>query len=842
MRYLAITSNAPEANTLVLVDGPPYTPWVVIDRNLGNDTWTHQRSGPSGTQGRAPSAGTPDDRVVRIALRLSAESTDDLAARLSDLQSACDELRRFGGRITYRLHGQSYRQHLTVLEGACSLEEWGKAMDLRFQANPLLTATCAPYASGDPMDADVEWGDVDDLTSFTGTEDGALSNVTVAGGVLVPAANPADLTRLLFTQRGYPYTDHTQTVAFTPPSTLGGFRAGLVAKTGDLGSTYIECYVSDDGTASTIHIDKVVGAARTSLGSDTITRLAPGVTQFLWLDIVGVQLRATISDTDPFLLPGFVAPYVYVTLAGADVDTFGPDAGGTPGLTWTPVTSAASIGAYRLRAYRDQVNNTSVAANSQSILRGVPGDAPPLAEVRLENAGSAFGQGWCLLAWSRKPPTYNMCWNGAFEDVYDVGAITPRGWSAAGVSGITGAATSILYASGASYTGWSPKYGLNAAVVQTGATANVGAAFKLYGDFRAGVTYTAVLWARSVAATGPVRMRFGAVTDVASEVPIALSGVYTKHLVQWTPFSSAQSCYVAIEQTTGVAQKWLIDGVQVYEGSAPPTLTTQTEGRGAVPPIGVVYAASAAVASGLTVNGDNLRVTSPPTGGATYTAAWRVDPALLLADDYTSGEVEVEVWAEVSSAVANGDLTVSVASASRSGSVAMSTTPSREGARVLHDPDGLYRLGTVAMTIGDSAQQEWLVQLTVVAPASGTTGLINVGRLFLAPSRSRALRPTGAASGSDVFLPGSFGYSLAIGFVRVIRSDLSGLLGTNHYSYGPASGMLGSLLELSAGDVVVHRIICEVTPETGITGSSAGPGLAVPQFSITPRWGKLRDN
>ena len=842
MRYLSVTSNAPEAAEFVIVNGPPYSPFVVIEpRQLGADTWQHQRSGPRGTQGRRPAAGQPDDRPVRIALDCTAASQDELDQHMSDLQAACDEQRRFGGRITFQMHNQSYRQHLTVLEGAFALEDWGQGLDTHFRALPLLVATCAPYVSGDPMDVDLTFDAAAELEELRAAE-GALDNVTVVDGQLAVAANPTTYGRFLHVQRGYRYFDPTQILAVTPGSTITGFWAGLVAKTDALATTYLEAALYDDGTNSKVRIDKVVAGSRTTLASANLSaRIVAGTAYWLRFEVNGVQLRARVFSNDPLLLNVATLQTASYTLTGTDVDTFGPGASGRAGFSWQPQHSAATLGEYRLRAFYGEN-----ADHSRQTLRGLPGDAPALLEASFANRATLQGSPFGMFTWSRKPPTWNQCWNGSFEDVYGASNTTPRGWTAAGITGITGAATSIYYASGSGLSGWVPKFGLDAAVIVCPATANRGAAFILFGDFRAGVTYTAELWAYSPSQTTLARIRAGVSGDVASSTPAALSPTYTKHAITWTPAADQSVAYLAFEITAATATTMLIDGVAFYEGTAAPALSTQMDGRGAFPPIGFIAAAAASKVTGLAVSGAYLSDATTSSAGESYAADFRVDPSLILADDYTDREVEIEVWADIILSDANGAATVTASSVVRGGSLELAVVPSSEGSRVISRTTGsypgLFRLGTVRLSLEDSTRQEWLIRVEIDV-AAGTGGEETALRaIFLAPARAVAKGQT-ADTSVPYFIPGADITSLTVGHVRTVRPDLSGLVGTNYYNGGPAIGLMGSLLEIPVGDVEIHMLDAAFpdTQNDNGFGIDAPPRwLPRPQFLITPRWGKLR--
>jgi hypothetical protein len=67
-------------------------------------------------------------------------------------------------------------------------------------------------------------------------------------------------------------------MAFTPGATIADFKGGVVAKE-IAGDTYIEAYVTDDGTNSYLCLDKIVADVRASMlgtivgGAGTVTAI-----------------------------------------------------------------------------------------------------------------------------------------------------------------------------------------------------------------------------------------------------------------------------------------------------------------------------------------------------------------------------------------------------------------------------------------------------------------------------------------------------------------------------------------------------------------------------------------
>ena len=186
------------------------------------------------------------------------------------------------------------------------------------------------------------------------------------------------------------------------------------------------------------------------------------------------------------------------------------------------------------------------------------GDGPALAEIELTTSGGSPIPLWALLAWWRRPAVFNMCWNGDFEDDVD-------GWTAAGVIGVTGAASSFTRVTSAGI-----KYGGASGQIVCPATANTGVAFPIYQRFYHGHDYAALAWFSSAAGTTLSRLRLGVSGDIASSTTnVALSTTPTLRQALWTPSADRDVAYVAAEITAATGTTWNIDGIIVFEVRSP---------------------------------------------------------------------------------------------------------------------------------------------------------------------------------------------------------------------------------------------------------------------------------
>lgn len=165
----------------------------------------------------------------------------------------------------------------------------------------------------------------------------------------------------------------------------------------------------------------------------------------------------------------------------------------------------------------------------------------------------------------------NRITNFSFEDS-DPGQVTPpKGYSAtvpaywinsgATISRITtdsydgGACASVsIAAGGAQYTGWAAN---NSDFV-----------------YKAGVTYTASLYAKSISGDTSHAFFFGQSNGAnQNNVPVTLTSSWARYQVQWTPTADVPvgtSVYVGLRcVNSGTAYNYRVDGVQAIEGTTP---------------------------------------------------------------------------------------------------------------------------------------------------------------------------------------------------------------------------------------------------------------------------------
>lgn len=346
---LRAVSAKPGASPVTLVDGGTDTGYRLIAQDWGNAVWETSWSGPRGTQGARAAGGTPLNRPVVMGLRVNAATQDALQAALSVLYETFNEdMRRYGGTLTWRAQGQTYRQHFDVLSGSAQIREYGRAFSFGYWVDVLVELVCAPYLLGDPMDVDDDFSE-DRLSEYT-FDAGAVGNVAVASGQLDAVANLTSENRLVHSEYGYTYGDHQATVKFTPGATITSFKAGVPLKRVDA-LDYIEVYVDDNGTNSRLRIDVVTAGSRVNRASTNLAaRVSNGTAGWVRGRVEGNVLIAEYftSAPTPMGTPTLTNTY---TLAGAEITAFGLAVEGRAGISWTPQHTDAKLDDFQLWAF-----------------------------------------------------------------------------------------------------------------------------------------------------------------------------------------------------------------------------------------------------------------------------------------------------------------------------------------------------------------------------------------------------------------------------------------------------------------------------------------------------------
>lgn len=289
-----------------------------------------------------------------------------------------------------------------------------------------------------------------------------------------------------------------------------------------------------------------------------------------------------------------------------------------------------------------------------------------------------------------------------------------------------------------------------------------------------------------------------------------------------------------------------------------PSVRSQLEGKGGQPVHGIIEGESADAGNLFTWTvqadaacrlGNKLYASGIGSLGAAF-ADWLVDPSLMVPDDFTQGEVAVEVWARLAiHAGLTGPFCV-VGAAPESATVSSGAISSPFGGlryseefgaigRPLVKPSSgeawrFVRLGQIRLPVDRAKPARWrlFVRYYWTGASSATAGL---DYLILVPAQGRALSPTGKADSAANF-PRFFNTTAVA--VKTIRSDLSGLVQKPGVVPVPDHGLGGSLIELPPGGCEILGKLSSLVPDDPSSNTSTEElsYTSYMHLAVTPRW------
>lgn len=665
----------------------------------------------------------------------------------------------------------------------------------------------------------------DRLADYT-FDSGAAAQVAVTGGKLTSVSSPTVEKRMIHTARGYAPLDVQCTLKATPGSTITGFKAGCVWRR-TAANNYMECYVDDDGVNSRLRFDHIIAGVRTNDATVNLgARVANGVAFWVRFRVewYTVTLEYFTAQPTPMGTPT-------TTLAGGTLTSsfMGVFPSGPSGIVWTPQQAAATLDDFEIEPYTYRNRQLPEVIYLQG---PIPGTAPALADVEVTPSGGAgAAPSFAHLGWTPRPPIFNMCWNGDFEE-------DTNGWTVAAITSIQGAGTSITRDTTAARN----KYGAANGQIVLPATSGTGASFLIYRRFKQGVPYTAMLWASSAAATTSMQLFIGVAGNRTGSTAVALTTTPTLYTATWTPNVDMDLVYITFASAAATATTCNIDGVIAYEAGVaggggagtPPaaTLGRHLEGAGAPPPAGIIdcvnldtgdqvpafpSASWIATSSALARSGWFLHC-GDATGFTTFVGSWYVDPNLLTADDFSAGEIDVEFLLRYR---LNNRLLTPYAILSARPEWGLGFGAERFTAeygsvgKLLATPNSavdvsrITRLGTLTFPVDASRPARWKVFLTSTLGA-GSTSTYEWDYLVCAPVRKRACGATGK--------PNDSGYpdfvSTTAETTRTVTSDLRGLVAKPPFPAQPTGGAMGgSPIELAPGSTDVEVKLSSLVPD-----------------------------
>lgn len=296
-----------------------------------------------------------------------------------------------------------------------------------------------------------------------------------------------------------------------------------------------------------------------------------------------------------------------------------------------------------------------------------------------------------------------------------------------------------------------------------------------------------------------------------------------------------------------------------------PPLRPHFEGKGALPTYGFiegdgdVQGLSSAGAGTFTrqttdanARGGTVNRWTPGTSGSQLaTLIYMVDPNTLVPDDYTLGELDVEVWVRELWASSLTNMRVMISAQPEGGSTFGAERYSREFGNVgkLIQPANakvarIHRLGSLPMIVDRSNPQRWRLKLTL-ACTGGSTPTWDVDYLLLIPTRGRLASPTGevndtasAAATFPAFIPYDAGWGSTSAMSKTLRSDGSSLIAAPGQNAYPDAG-LGDVVEVPDGDCDLIVKLSPLVPDDPTLDSTAETAATLTtccHLAVVPRY------
>lgn len=295
-----------------------------------------------------------------------------------------------------------------------------------------------------------------------------------------------------------------------------------------------------------------------------------------------------------------------------------------------------------------------------------------------------------------------------------------------------------------------------------------------------------------------------------------------------------------------------------------PPRRPQLEGKGTVEAYGLIecegYVPALSSVSGgsLAISADanartGLKLTWTPaaSGAQTGILTYLIDPNTLVPDDYTQGEIDVEVWIREAWATTLTNLRVTVSAQPEGGSTAGPERFTREfgnAGKLIPTATAkvsrIHRLGILPLTVDAANPQRWRLKLAL-AVTGGATPTWDFDYLMLLATRSRTPWPTGkandtasAAAGFPALVPYDAAWGGSSAMTKTLRSDGSALIAIpGGYAY-PDSGP-GKPIELPDTDCDLVVKLSPLVPDDPTSNSvdEAAASLTTSlHCAVTPRY------
>lgn len=919
MAILKLTANGTGRTVTFLTGATPTSYFLMVDSDWGNADFQTTYGGARARMGSRPAFAVAQNRTIKHHFRVRGGATKDgVAQALQAAYIVAEDVRRFGGSLLWQSGNQTYRQTFDILTLLHDIDWSGNNGENLLRPEFTIMYTAAPYAQGDPMDT-VDDFSTDTITAGNWTKDGAFA-MTVSSGTAHLSSGGSltryrhslkgyplgDVEVTLKVNTASSITSCVWGVA--AKLDMAGADTGIVAElVAGTNVIRVRKYIAGTGTdlataAFTPAINttywvrlriegtKVTAEVYTSLPTPTATAAASAVytktadeaSRFA-AGHTGMRITGTTNDTfDDFSSK----PYTYKLISSPEhVALVGPipgDVAAQADIEVTPLGgSATPIYGMAGMLERPQINNlvwngdfenatigtggwvatavSGVIAAATSVARDTTAARVKYGSGDLQvvcPATTDTGASFQIFRRFRRSCTYAiLVWASS-------AAGTTVARAKLGVSGDLGTGNSAaLSATPKPYSViWQP-------------TADRDFAYAAFGVAAATAT-TLNIDGVCVVENPTILALSGAVSTSATSLPI----YSTPSDLPALPFLAMvdQELYrvTAATGTTWTVEAGAEGSIDTSHSSGaqvvilPPLAPRrQYEGAGAMEPMDIIEAegyvaalssvtGSVAVGSSTDLRGGNDLQWTGMTAGATGSFVWLIDPSLLVADDYSLGEVDVEVWLRWAANVAVSSLKVNASCVPDGGSAKGAERFTREWGNVgrlltLNNANSwrYSRLGVIPLIVDQLNPLRWQLKLAITPAVAAA---ISLDYLELVPVRYRVSGPTGkandTASGSGAYpsvIPYDSGWGSTSAMTKLLRADGSGLINELGKPPYPDHG-LGRVIECPRGDCDLITKLSNLVPDDPTADSTVEMFTGAPSYASTwhvaptPRFALIR--
>lgn len=296
-----------------------------------------------------------------------------------------------------------------------------------------------------------------------------------------------------------------------------------------------------------------------------------------------------------------------------------------------------------------------------------------------------------------------------------------------------------------------------------------------------------------------------------------------------------------------------------------PPLRPHFEGKGALPAFGLIEGDGDAASLSSPGSGSFARQTTdsnarggtvmrwtPGTSGSQLASLiYMIDPNLLVADDYTAGEMDIEILVREAWASALTNMRVTVSAQPEGGSTFGQERFTREFGNVgtLITPAGakvarIHRLGSIPMVVDRSNPIRWRLKLALSCTGASSPSW-DIDYLELNAGRNRVASPTGEPNDSasalaswPSFIPYDPSWGSTSAMSKLMRADTSGAVGAPGGNLYPDRGM-GNVIEFPDADCDLIVKLSNLVPDDYTVDSTAETAATTPccvHAAPTPRY------